>query len=62
VDQSDEAQQLLLYIEKLAQLKNILNDMYRGYQIVSKGYNTNKDISKGNFNLHNVFLKRLDAG
>jgi len=59
VAQSDEAQQLLLNVEKLAQLKNILNDMYKGYQIVSKGYNTIKDISKGNFNLHDVFLNGL---
>ncbi|MEO6453271.1 MAG: TerB family tellurite resistance protein [Ginsengibacter sp.] len=57
--QSDETQQLLLNVEKLAQLKNILNDMYKGYQIVSKGYNTIKDISKGNFNLHDVFLNGL---
>ena len=59
VAQSDEAQQLLLNVEKLAQLKNILNDMYKGYQIVSKGYNTIRDISKGNFNLHDVFLNGL---
>lgn len=59
VAQSDEAQQLLLNVEKLAQLKNILNNMYKGYQIVSKGYNTIKDISKGNFNLHEVFLDGL---
>ncbi|MEO6327386.1 MAG: TerB family tellurite resistance protein [Ginsengibacter sp.] len=59
VAQSDEAQQLLLNVEKLAQLKNILNDMYKGYQIVSKGYNTIKDISKGNFKLHDAFLNGL---
>ncbi|HUQ67577.1 MAG TPA: hypothetical protein VM101_15550, partial [Flavitalea sp.] len=50
--QSDEAQQLLLNVEKLTQLKKILNDMYKGYKIVSKGYNTIKDISEGNFDLH----------
>ncbi len=57
--QSDEAQQLLLDIEKLAQLKKILNNMYEGYKIVSKGYNTIKDISKGNFNIHKAFLDGL---
>lgn len=57
--QSTEIQQLLLNVEKLAQLKKILNNMYQGYQIVSKGYNTIKDISKGNFNLHQVFIDGL---
>jgi outer membrane lipoprotein-sorting protein len=37
--QSQEAQQLLLNVEKLAQLKQILKDLYKGYEIVSKGYN-----------------------
>jgi hypothetical protein len=57
--QSQEAQQLLLNVEKLAQLKGILRDMYKGYEIVSKGYNTVRDISKGNFNLHEVFLDKM---
>lgn len=57
--QSDEAQQLLLNVEKLAQLKKILSNMKKGYEIVSGGYNKIKDISKGNFNLHQVFLDGL---
>jgi hypothetical protein len=57
--QSDEAQQLLLNVEKLAQLKQILNDLKKGYQIVSTGYNTIKNISQGNFNLHKAFLDGL---
>lgn len=57
--QSAEAQQLILNVEKLAQLKKILNNMYQGYQVVNKGYSTIKDISKGNFNLHDAFLKSL---
>ncbi len=57
--QTDEAQQLLLNVEKLAQLKKILHNMYQGYQIVSKGYNTIKDISKGNFSIHQAFLNGL---
>jgi len=57
--QEQEAQQLLLNVEKLAQLKQLLRDMYKGYEIVSKGYNTVRDISKGNFNLHEVFLDKL---
>jgi uncharacterized protein (UPF0297 family) len=57
--QSEEVQQLLLNVEKLAQLKQILNDLYKGYEIVSKGYNTINNISKGNFNLHKAFLDGL---
>ena len=57
--QSEEAQQLLLNVEKLAQLKQILSDMKKGYTIVSTGYNTIKNISQGNFNLHKTFLDGL---
>lgn len=54
--QSQEAQQLLLNVEKLSQLKNILRDMKKGYTIVTNGYNAVKKISQGNFSLHEVFL------
>ncbi len=57
--QSNEVQQLLLNVEKLAQMKNILADMKQGYQIVSNGYNTVKNIAQGNFSLHEVFLDGL---
>ena len=57
--QSAEMQQLVLDIEKLIQLKQILSDMKTGYTIVSKGYNTIRDLSKGNFNLHEAFLDGL---
>ena len=57
--QSAEVQQLLLNIEKLSQLKKILDNMYQGYRIVSKGYGIIKDISEGSFNLHRVFLDGL---
>lgn len=59
--QSDEAQQLLLNYEKLIQLKNILTDMQKGYEIVSTGYNAVRDISQGNFSLHDSFLAGLTA-
>jgi hypothetical protein len=59
--QSEEAQQLLLNVEKLAQLKQILSDLKKGYTIVSTGYNTIKNISEGNFNLHKTFLDGLLA-
>lgn len=57
--QSTEVKQLLLNVEKLAQFKKILSNMKKGYEIVSTGYNTIKDISKGNFNLHDAFLNAL---
>lgn len=57
--QADEIAQLLLNVEKLAQFKQILSDMKKGYQIVSTGYNTVKDLSKGNFSLHKTFLDGL---
>ncbi|MGY4383932.1 preprotein translocase subunit YajC [Pedobacter sp. UYP24] len=55
--QSTEVQQLLLNVEKLSQLKNILSDMKKGYTIVTNGYNAVKNISQGNFSLHEVFLE-----
>lgn len=57
--QSQEAKQLLLNVEKLAQLKLMLSHMKTGYQILSKGYTTITDISKGNFSLHKTFLDGL---
>ncbi|WP_423147048.1 TerB family tellurite resistance protein [Rubrolithibacter danxiaensis] len=57
--QSPEVQQLLMNVEKLAQLKQILTDMKKGYKIISSGYNAVKNLSEGNFNLHKVFLDGL---
>jgi len=57
--QSYEIEQLILDWEKLSQLKNILSDLYKGYEILSNGYNAIRDISQGNFNLHKVFLDGL---
>lgn len=57
--QSHEVQQLLLNVEKLSQLKNILRDMKRGYQVLSGGYNSVRNIAQGNFSLHEVFLDGL---
>lgn len=59
--QSIEVQQLLLNYEKLTQLKNILSDMKKGYEIVSKGYSAIKNISEGTFNLHDAFIQGLMA-
>ncbi|MBE7174250.1 MAG: TerB family tellurite resistance protein [Williamsia sp.] len=57
--QSYEVQCLVLDCSKLAQLKSILSDMKKGYQILTQGYGAVKDISEGNFHLHEVFLDNL---
>lgn len=57
--QSQEVQQLLLDVEKLAQFKQILSDLKKGYEILNGGYNAIKNISQGNFNLHQTFLDGL---
>src|SRR5450432_324900 len=59
--QSYKLARLILDIEKLSQLKNILSDLYKGYEILKTGYSTIKDISEGNFNLHKAFLDGLLA-
>lgn len=57
--QGYEAQQLLLDVQKLSQLRQMLADIKKGYEIVYKGYSTIKDISQGNFDLHQAFLDGL---
>jgi hypothetical protein len=57
--QSDEIQQLLLNVEKLAQFKSILSDMKKGYTILTNGHNSVKNIAQGNFSLHEAFLDGL---
>ena len=57
--QVQELKQLALNIEKLAQFRAILKDMKEGYEILTRGYNTVKDLTKGNFDLHKTFLDAL---
>lgn len=57
--QSAEIQQLILNIEKLSQFKKILSDMKKGYELLSGGYKTVKDMTEGNFRLHKTFLDAL---
>ncbi len=57
--QYKEIMQLALNIEKLAQFKQILTDLKKAYEILNGGYNTIKNISKGNFSLHKAFLDGL---
>ncbi|MFP9097774.1 TerB family tellurite resistance protein [Flavobacterium sp. RHBU_24] len=57
--QGQELRQLALNIEKLSQFRSILKDMKKGYEILTKGYNTVKDLTEGNFSLHKTFLDNL---
>lgn len=57
--QTAEAQQLILNLEKLRQLEEILDNMYRGYKILDKGYTTVKKITEGNYTLHELFIDGL---
>jgi hypothetical protein len=57
--QSVEVQQLLLNVEKLAQLRSMLEDAKKGYEMVYRSYSTVQNIAAGNFQLHDTFLYRL---
>jgi hypothetical protein len=59
--QSQEVQQLLLNVEKLAQFREILSQMEKGYEVLSTGYNTIKEISQKSFDLHKAYLDGLLA-
>ncbi|MCW3074578.1 MAG: hypothetical protein JWP69_1647 [Flaviaesturariibacter sp.] len=57
--QSSEAQQLLLNVEKLAQLKTMLSQLKKGYTILSQGYTRIKGLTEENVELHQAFLDAL---
>lgn len=57
--QATEIQQLLLNWEKLKQLEEILDNMYKGYKVLDKGYTTIKNIAEGNYTLHELFIDGL---
>ena len=57
--QASEIAQLLLNVEKLSQLKGILEDLKKSYTILQTGYSAIKNISEGNFAIHKVFLDGL---
>jgi hypothetical protein len=57
--QAQEIEQLLLNVEKLAELKKILQNMYDGYRMLEQGYNKVRDVANGNYKLHQVFLDGL---
>lgn len=57
--QSQDLEQLKLDLEKLVQMKMMLQSMYDGYNTVSKGYNQVIGLAKGNFDLHKNYLDQL---
>lgn len=57
--QSHEAAQLALNYEKLKQLEEILDNMYKGYRTLREGYGRIKNVAEGNHNLHQAFLDGL---
>jgi hypothetical protein len=59
--QGFDAQQLLLDVEKLGQLKQILQDLKNGYQVLQSGYSAIRDIAKNSFDLHKSYLDGLLA-
>ena len=59
--QQAELQQLSLNLIKLAQFKQTLSDLKKGYQILSVGYGTIKNLTEGNFSLHQTYLDGLLA-
>lgn len=59
--QVEELEQLILDIQKLAQLRQILVSLKEAYEILHGGYNTIINISQGNFSLHKTFLDGLLA-
>jgi hypothetical protein len=56
---AQDLEQLSLDYQKLAGLKSILSQMYTGYEVLSKGYNAVKEVSQGNFSLHEAFIDGL---
>jgi hypothetical protein len=56
---ADLLEQLALDYQKLASMKNTLSQMYKGYEVLTRGYNSVKDVSQGNFTLHRIYLDGL---
>lgn len=57
--QSQDMQQLILDLEKLAQMRSMLTSMYNGYTTLVNGYNRISGLAKGNFDLHKNYLDGL---
>ncbi|WP_106599701.1 hypothetical protein [Dyadobacter jiangsuensis] len=57
--QTQEVAQLILNLEKLRELRKILQELKKGYDILFEGYTKIRDIARGNFKLHDAFLDAL---
>jgi hypothetical protein len=57
--QAQELEQLALDIQKLAQLKKTLQNMIKGIEVLMAGYNKVKQVTSGNYSLHEAFLDGL---
>ncbi|SDF61055.1 hypothetical protein SAMN04487996_111267 [Dyadobacter soli] len=57
--QTQEVTQLILNLEKLRELRKILKELKKGYDILFEGYTKIRDLSRGNFKLHEAFLDGL---
>jgi hypothetical protein len=57
----DWIKMLMLDVQKLGELKGILQDMKKGYDILDKGYTEISDLGRGRYNLHKAFLDALLA-
>jgi hypothetical protein len=57
--QTQEVTQLILNLEKLRQLRKTLQELKKGYDILFEGYTKIRDVSRGNFKLHEAFLDGL---
>ena len=57
--QAQELEMLALDIEKLSQMKQTLQNMSGAYTTLENGYNKVKDVTSGNYSLHQVFLDGL---
>lgn len=57
--QTQDIQQLMLDIEKLAQMKATYQAMINGYKTLEAGYNSLSGITKVNYDLHKDWLDKL---
>lgn len=57
--QKQEMEQLQLNIEKLVQLKLMLQQAKQGYQLLQNGYTAVRDAARGNYDLHKSYLDGL---
>ncbi len=57
--QQQELEQLKVNLEKLAQMRAMLQHMQNGYATVSNGYQQLTGLAKGNFDLHKNYLDQL---